>query len=326
LEVLNELLRQEPENVDYLASRGTVWRVLSRVEDAKSDYTLALKKDPERVDLLLGMGYVSVMEKKFFKGEEYFQKVLKIEPSNPNAKEASINIENFVKDTVVESFYVETFTGGRDTRTTQNLEWIHPFNSKLRGKIGFENVYVSDISDHTGFIGGNYDVYDDLNIRGKVSIAPNPDLVANEIYETEVIKSFKEYSLETLALYRYMNFSDTNFHLLSPGIRYYFNEHTSALMRGYFGFQDLGNSRSGFLNIHHKVNKSLTTYFGGSMGNETFRIVSGADTRPVDSKAVQAGFKWRVSDRFSLGLNYLFQERENQFNRNLFGVVVPIRF
>jgi YaiO family outer membrane protein len=325
LEILNELINQNPENVDYLASRGIVWRGLRRVKEAKKDNEMALSKDPERADILLGRGYVAVMEKEYFKAEDYFQNVLKREPENQEAIEATMNIENFVKDQVVESFYVETFTGDRDPRYTQNLEWIHPFNSKLKGNIGHQGVHVSDDFDQTGFLGASYDVMSGLNVRGKFSFAPNADFVAKQIYETEIIKGFKGLPFEALFLYRFMDFAESDFHLFSPGVNYYFNDQTSALMRGYFGFQENGNSRAGFINVYHKVNPRLTTYFGGSVGNETFRIVTGGDTRPVDSFAVQAGFKWRVSDTFSFGLNYLYQERKNQFNRNLFGLVIPIR-
>lgn len=326
VEILNDLLSGDPDNVDYLASRGTVWRALDRPDDAKYDYEKALVRDPERIDLLLGRGYVSVMEKKFFEAEEYFKKALKLEPSDREAREATINIENFVRDAVIESFFVETFTKGRDSRITQNMEWVHPFNSKMRGNLGIEGVFVGSDADQTGFFGGNYDVRDDLNVRGKLSFSPNANIVAREAYETEVTKSFKERPLDLMFMYRFMQFESSSFHLISPGITYHFSEATRVLFRSYFGFQKNGNSRSGLININHKINPRLSVYFGGVIGNESSRLVSGVDTQPVDSKSVQAGFKWRVSDRFSFGLNYAHEEREGQSTRNMFGLVIPIRF
>jgi YaiO family outer membrane protein len=324
--ILNTLLNDDPDNVDFLASRGSVWRYLYQIDKAKGDYERALAIEPDRVDLLLGRGNVSVLEKEYFEAKKYFQEALILAPSSQEAKEALVQIENFVRGKVVESFYVESFSGGRDSRTNQSLEWIHPFTSKFRGNIGFASVFVTGDSDHTGFIGGNYDIFDDLNVRGKFSFSPDPDIVAKQTYETEITKSLKEYSMETFFMHRFMEFEDLNFHLISPGINYYWNEKTQVLFRGYFGFQKNGNSRSAFLNIKHDINTSLSAYIGGSIGNESFRILSGADTQVVNSISMQTGFEWRVSDHVSVGLNYVHEEREGQFNRNQIGIVIPLRF
>lgn len=71
------------------------------------------------------------------------------------------------------------------------------------------------------------------------------------------------------------------------------------------------------LNINHEFSPSLSAYIGGAIGNESFTIVSGADTLAVDSISMQMGIKWRISDRFSIGFNYVYEERKDQFNRNL---------
>lgn len=326
IEILNALLSQAPYNMDYLASRGIIWRILRETDKAKLDYEKALSQDPERVDLLLGRGHVAVLEKEYFEAEEYFNLAYELAPEEPETIESKARIENFVKDTVVESFQTETFSGGRDSRHTQRLEWFHPFNSKFRGSVGMESVFISGDADHTGIISGNYDLWDDLNLRGQFSFSPSPDVVAKQIYETEITKSIKGIPLEALFMYRYMDFEESNFHLISPGFNYYLSEHTRVLVRGYFGFQENGNSHSAFLNINHEFSPSLSAYIGGAIGNESFTIVSGADTLAVDSISMQMGIKWRISDRFSIGFNYVYEERKDQFNRNLFGIVIPLRF
>jgi tetratricopeptide (TPR) repeat protein len=76
----------DPDNVTYLKSVADFhYSISNRVEDALALYSKVLDQQPRNLEALLMAGHISVMLQRFDDAEEYYKRVLEIEPGHQDA-------------------------------------------------------------------------------------------------------------------------------------------------------------------------------------------------------------------------------------------------
>jgi YaiO family outer membrane protein len=325
LDLLNELMKRDADNPDYLIIRSGVLRALKKYEESGEDYQKILDSDPNNRDALWGKGVLSYKEKDYFASKDYLGRLLEQDAGHRNALNLMASVDNFASDRLTLDSYIETFSD-REFKQLYGLEWFHPFSNRFRGLVGTDVLISDDDTDPSGFIGFNYDLFINTNLAGKVAYAPKADFLPEWIFETELTQRVADYPLSLHLLYRFMDFKTVDFNLISPGLTYYVTDRFFVLLRGYFGFQANGESQSALLKLNYQVTPKFLTYIGGVIGNESTRITTVDETRSVDSKTLLAGFRMRVSRSFSIEFNYEYEDREDQYIRHVFGFVIPLYF
>ena len=76
----------DPDNAVYLKSLADFYySVAGRVEDALALYSKVLDQQPRNLEALLMSGHIGVMLQRFDDAEEYYKRVLEIEPGHQDA-------------------------------------------------------------------------------------------------------------------------------------------------------------------------------------------------------------------------------------------------
>ena len=76
----------DPDNLIYQKSLADFYySVAGRVEDALEIYFKVLDQQPQNLDVLLMVGHINVALQKFDDAEEYYKRILAIDPGNQDA-------------------------------------------------------------------------------------------------------------------------------------------------------------------------------------------------------------------------------------------------
>ncbi len=125
-----QAVQLQPENITFQKNLADFLYVESgRVEDALQIYVNILAADPEDVETLLITGHICVALKKLDDARHFYQRVLEIEPGNPDAGQNLKALENYVKsDKAIGS---DSVSPGRDSKEEGCVENKRPaiFNS-----------------------------------------------------------------------------------------------------------------------------------------------------------------------------------------------------
>lgn len=92
----NDILKENPKHVSALTNLGYVKLAQGNIKEAEQLYFKALSLDPDYEALLLNIAGIYAYKKDYMLAETYLNKILKRNPNNEKAKQASIQIKKML--------------------------------------------------------------------------------------------------------------------------------------------------------------------------------------------------------------------------------------